>query len=69
MTAGQIAAVQRRDRVDLERLVMRENRQKDERQLSEAGVELPLPKRSSRAASGESGRLWAWLQKVFSLFG
>lgn len=58
MTAGQVAAVQRRDRVDLERQVVSMNRQKEERRQPQPGVALPLPKHS------ESGRFWRWLQRL-----
>lgn len=57
MTAGQVTAVQRRDRVDLERMVLSANRQKEELQPPQAGLAPPLPMRS------ESGRFWNWLQR------
>lgn len=59
MSTRQIAAVQRRDRIDLERRVLSENRQKEERQLPQAAVSLSLPRRD------ESSGFWNWLQVLF----
>ena len=67
MTAQQIASVQRCDSVDLERMVARENRQRDARVPSRMRVAPSLPKSKRNVASGRLGRLRSWLRRLFAL--
>lgn len=66
MTAQQIAAVQRRDNVDLKRMVAQENRQKEVRTQSRVAAERAAPAPRSIFTISLLNKLWSVVRRFFT---